>query len=149
MKLLQSKFQLSHQVLMIALHIQLYWLARPLASSLILIIWHNMKVSYVFINDIYLEIYFTHRREDISRLSLPANVKLTCSSPTGKKKMRTCSSFLSIPPETAEREAAGSTDKTLLTTNRGQQPLGSDARHHQQAKTREKRPIGIESFHDN
>lgn len=76
MKLLQSKFQLSHQMLMIASHIQLYWLARPLTSSLILIIWHNMKVSYVFINDIYLKIYFIHRREYISRLSLPANMKL-------------------------------------------------------------------------
>lgn len=71
---------------MIASHIQLYWLTRPLTSSLILIIWHNMKVSYVFINDIYLKIYFIHQQEYISRLSLPANMKFKRAVPSLGKK---------------------------------------------------------------
>lgn len=112
MKLLQSKFQLSHQMLMIASHIQLYWLARPLTSSLILIIWHNMKVSYVFINDIYLKIYFIHRREYISRLSLPANMKLNVQFLHWEKKMRTCFTLACIPlGKRGNREIDGSTEK--------------------------------------
>lgn len=52
-----------------------------------------MKVSYVFINDIYLKIYFIHQQEYISRLSLPANMKLNVQFLHWEKKMRTCSSL--------------------------------------------------------
>lgn len=45
-----------------------------------------MKVSYVFINDIYLKIYFIHQQEYISRLSLPANMKFKRAVPSLGKK---------------------------------------------------------------